>query len=51
MVREFKGDASEAAIIKFVEPIREIEEYRASCKRYAALPFNSTNKYMVAISD
>lgn len=51
MIRETKGDASESAIIKFVEPVREIEEYRASCHRYGAIPFNSTNKWMLSITD
>jgi len=49
--RKCKGDASEIAIIKFVEPCRKIDEYREKCKRYASLPFNSTNKYMVTITD
>lgn len=51
MKREVKGDASEAAIIKFVEPVKPIEEYRAACHRYGAIPFNSTNKWMLSISD
>jgi len=51
MKRMTKGDASESAIIKFVEPIRPIEEYRASCKRLASIPFNSTAKWMVAINE
>lgn len=51
MKRETKGDASESAIIKFCEPIRPIEEYRSKCHRYGAVPFNSTNKWMCAITD
>jgi len=49
--RETKGDASESAIIKFVEPLRPILEYRASCRRLAAIPFNSHNKWMLAIHE
>ena len=49
--KETKGDASESAIIKFVEPIRPIKEYRAACKRYCAIPFNSSNKWMLAIHE
>lgn len=49
--KETKGDASESAIIKFVEPIRAISEYRSSCKRYVSIPFNSSNKWMAAIHE
>lgn len=49
--KETKGDASEAAIIKFFEPIRPIEEYRSKCKRLAAIPFNSSNKWMMSVSE
>ena len=49
--KETKGDASESAIIKFVEPIRAIEEYRAASKRVVSIPFNSTNKWMLAIHE
>lgn len=49
--KETKGDASESAIIKFVEPIRPIAEYRAACKRYASIPFNSSNKWMLAVHE
>jgi len=51
MKRTTKGDASEAAIIKFVEPVRNINEYRAKVKRHATVPFNSTNKWMLSICD
>jgi sodium/potassium-transporting ATPase subunit alpha len=47
--RKTKGDASEAAIIKFVDPIRSITEYREKCPRLYAIPFNSTNKWMLSI--
>jgi hypothetical protein len=49
--KETKGDASESAIIKFVEPVRPIKEYRAACKRHCAIPFNSSNKWMLAIHE
>lgn len=47
--RETKGDASESAIIKFVEPLRKVSEYRAACTRVFSIPFNSSNKWMLAI--
>jgi sodium/potassium-transporting ATPase subunit alpha len=47
--RETKGDASESAIIKFVEPLRSIVEYRGSSPRIFSIPFNSSNKWMLAI--
>lgn len=49
--KETKGDASESAIIKFVEPIRSITEYRNACKRLVSIPFNSTNKWMLSINE
>jgi sodium/potassium-transporting ATPase subunit alpha len=49
--KETKGDASESAIIKFVEPIRPIADYRRACKRIVSIPFNSTNKWMASICE
>ena len=49
--KDTKGDASESAIIKFLEPIRSITEYRDSCKRHVSIPFNSSNKWMLAIHE
>jgi len=42
--RATKGDASESAMIKFVQGVRDIMQYRGSCKRHTAIPFNSSNK-------
>ena len=36
-------------MIKFVEPIRDIEEYRSCYKLIHEIPFNSTNKWMLKI--
>lgn len=47
--RSTKGDASETALIKFVEPLRPIASWRAAAKRLTGIPFNSTNKWMVTI--
>eukprot|EP00599_Poterioochromonas_sp_BG-1_P001869 CAMPEP_0173134210 /NCGR_PEP_ID=MMETSP1105-20130129/1161_1 /TAXON_ID=2985 /ORGANISM="Ochromonas sp., Strain BG-1" /LENGTH=1071 /DNA_ID=CAMNT_0014045975 /DNA_START=23 /DNA_END=3235 /DNA_ORIENTATION=+ len=49
--KETKGDASESGIIKFVEPLRSIENYRNACKRLVSIPFNSTNKWMATICE
>ena len=49
--RMTKGDASESALIKFVQPIRDIIDYRRECPRIFAIPFNSTNKWMCSIHD
>lgn len=48
--KETKGDASESAIIKFVQPVRDIMEYRHACPRLVSIPFNSTNKWMLSIN-
>lgn len=47
--RATKGDASEGALIKFVQPIHDIYDYRVTCPRKFAIPFNSSNKWMCAI--
>jgi sodium/potassium-transporting ATPase subunit alpha len=49
--REVKGDASEAAIIKFSEVVTPIEAYREKNQRKFALPFNSSKKWMLAIHE
>ena len=43
------GDASEAALVRFVQPIRDIMEWRAANPKLAEIPFNSTNKFQVSI--
>ncbi len=48
--REVKGDASEAALVKYADGFRSITEYRSACKRLAAIPFNSSNKWMLSIN-
>jgi sodium/potassium-transporting ATPase subunit alpha len=48
--RSTKGDASETALIKFVENYRPIEEYRAACPRKFLIPFNSVNKWAASIN-
>eukprot|EP00033_Pygsuia_biforma_P002503 GCRY01002773.1.p1 GENE.GCRY01002773.1~~GCRY01002773.1.p1 ORF type:complete len:1058 (+),score=237.52 GCRY01002773.1:171-3344(+) len=47
--RDTIGDASESALIKFVEPIRSILQFRECYPKVAEIPFNSTNKYQVSI--
>ncbi|KDO35437.1 hypothetical protein SPRG_00285 [Saprolegnia parasitica CBS 223.65] len=43
------GDASESAMIKFVQDKRDIMEYRKACPKVKEIPFNSKNKYQVSI--
>lgn len=46
------GDASESAILKWLEyEFGNIVEYRDNQKKVAEIPFNSTNKYALAIYD
>lgn len=47
--RLVKGDASETAMVKFVEPLRSIAEHRRANKRLCAIPFNSFNKWMLSV--
>lgn len=48
--RKTKGDATESALIRFFQPIRDIDEYRKECRRVFGIPFNSTNKWMLSIN-
>ncbi|CAK4076927.1 unnamed protein product [Aphanomyces euteiches] len=43
------GDASESAMIKFVQDKRDIMEYRRDNTKVKEIPFNSKNKYQVSI--
>jgi len=47
--RKTDGDGSESALIKFVQPIRDIVQMRAANSNVCAIPFNSSNKYQVDI--
>lgn len=50
--RQVNGDASEAALLKFVElTIGKIPEYRERNKKVCEIPFNSTNKFQVSIHE
>lgn len=47
--KETKGDASESAIIKFLEPLHPVAAYRADWQRVVSIPFNSSNKWMASV--
>ena len=50
--KECNGDASETAILKFVElSVGNVAGMRARNKKVAEIPFNSTNKYQVSIHE
>lgn len=50
--RECNGDASETAILKFVEiAVGSVADMRSKNKKVAEIPFNSTNKYQVSIHE
>merc|ERR1712212_570093 len=50
--KECNGDASETAILKFVElSVGNVVGMRARNKKVAEIPFNSTNKYQVSIHE
>jgi sodium/potassium-transporting ATPase subunit alpha len=46
-----KGDASESGIIKFVQPFLDLATVRGANQRLHSIPFNSTNKWMLTISE
>jgi sodium/potassium uptake antiporter P-type ATPase alpha subunit len=45
MTTPVRGDASETAMLRFVQPFRDANEYRAACPSLGEIPFNSTNKW------
>jgi sodium/potassium-transporting ATPase subunit alpha len=49
--RKANGDASEQAIIKFVEPLSEVKAFRAANPLLYEIPFNSTNKWYLSIRE
>ena len=50
--KECNGDASETAILKFVElSLGNVMGMRQGNKKVAEIPFNSTNKYQVSIHE
>lgn len=50
--KECNGDASETAILKFVElSVGSVMDMRTKNKKVAEIPFNSTNKYQVSIHE
>ena len=52
MKRKCIGDASEAAILKFMEAsMKEIAGFRRQHPKLAEIPFNSTNKYHVTVHE
>ncbi|EDO40680.1 predicted protein [Nematostella vectensis] len=50
--RECTGDASESALLKYVElAIGNVISFRKNHKKVCEIPFNSTNKYQVSIHE
>lgn len=50
--RDCTGDASESALMKFVElTIGDVAGWRARNRKVAEIPFNSTNKYQVSVHE
>jgi len=50
--RMCNGDASETAILKFIElSFAPVMDYRSQHKKVSEIPFNSTNKYQVSIHE
>jgi len=43
------GDASEAALIKFAQPLKDIQTYRSKFNNIYEIPFNSNTKWMLKI--
>ncbi|GLC55060.1 hypothetical protein PLESTB_000939400 [Pleodorina starrii] len=45
------GDASESGLIKAVQLLRDVRQYRAEYPKLFEIKFNSTNKYQIGIHD
>lgn len=50
IMREVSGDGSESAMIKFCQDIKPIKPFRAANPRITQIPFNSTNKFHIAVN-
>ena len=47
--KETIGDASESALIKFVQQLRDVNEWRNANQKLVEIPFNSVNKFQVSV--
>lgn len=43
------GDASESGLIKYVQLLRDVEQYNLACPKLFEIKFNSTNKWQLSI--
>jgi len=43
------GDASEQGLMKAMQPLRDVQNYRDGCPKVAEIKFNSTNKWQLSI--
>ena len=43
------GDASESALLKFVQQLRDAAEWRNANQKLVEIPFNSVNKFQVSV--
>ena len=48
-LKETIGDASESGLIKFLQPLRDINEWRNANQKLVEIPFNSVNKFQVSV--
>ena len=48
-IRKTVGDASESALLKFCEPISNVEQFRSRYPKVFEIPFNSVNKWQLSI--
>ena len=48
--RETKGDATESSLIKFFQPLRDINQYRKKCLRVFEVPFTAPKKWKFSIN-
>eukprot|EP01132_Coremiostelium_polycephalum_P006007 gene6007-7483_t len=47
--RKTIGDASESALLKFCEQVKEVDPYRIQYPKIFEIPFNSTNKWQLSV--
>lgn len=43
------GDASESALVKFCQKLRDVREYRTAYPEIFGVPFNSVNKFQLSV--
>lgn len=51
MKRKMKGSASDCALLRFLQPLRDIKEFHEKCPKVFQMPFAARNKWSCSINE